>query len=433
MSKVVIIGGGLAGLAAAYRLASHHQVTVIEKDEILGGMLQSYHINDYYIEKFYHHFFSGDNELSELINELGLRDQVVWLKGNTGYYREGRAYPMNTPLEILKFPPLSIIDIFKLGLLVMRAKTIKDIRPYDTITAKEWIIRIAGKGVYNNFFLPLLTSKFGKSADKVSAAWLLGRVKIRSDRGTQGERLGYMKAGFYQLIHALTESIDKKGGRIISGNPVRTIHFDSVKPSSVELQRGTLQCDVVISTASPMTLSGLIKPGILDLNLDQIRYQGTCCALLGISESLMKDGTYWLNIDAEVPFGALIEHTNFMPVQDYRQEHLVYIASYFQDPEDTLYTADREKVIKKFIQSLEYMFPDFDQSSVLWWKLTRDIQTAPVYETGYADTILPYCTNVKGLYLAGMFSEANYPERSMNDSIKAGYKAAEAVLHESDL
>jgi len=433
MSKIVIIGGGLAGLAAAYRLASHHQVTVIEKDEILGGMLQSYHINDYYIEKFYHHFFSGDNELSELIDELGLADQVVWLKGTTGYYREGRAYPMNTPLEILKFPPLSIIDIFRLGLLVMRTKTIKDIRPYDTITAKEWIIRIAGKGVYNNFFLPLLTSKFGKSADKVSAAWLLGRVKIRSDRSTQGERLGYMKAGFYQLIHALTESIDKKGGRIISGNPARTIHFDSGRPSNVELQEGALQCDVVISTASPMALSEMVKPGILDLNLDQIRYQGTCCALLGISESLMKDGTYWLNIDAEVPFGALIEHTNFMPVQDYAQEHLVYIASYFQDPEDTLYTDDREKIMEKFIQAIEYMFPDFDQSSVLWWKLTRDIQTAPVYETGYADTILPYCTNVKGLYLAGMFSEANYPERSMNDSIKAGYKAAEAVLHESDL
>jgi len=433
MSKVVIIGGGLAGLAAAYRLASHHQVTVIEKDEILGGMLQSYHINDYYIEKFYHHFFSGDNELSELINELGLADQVVWLKGTTGYYWEGRAYPMNTPQEILKFPPLSIIDIFRLSLLVMRTRTIKDIRPYDTITAKEWIIRIAGKGVYNNFFLPLLTSKFGKSADHVSAAWLLGRVKIRSDRGTQGERLGYMKSGFYQLIRILAGSIEKKGGRIISGNPAQTIHFDSDRPFSVELQEGALQCDVVISTTSPMTLSKMIKPGILDLNLDQIRYQGTCCALLGISVPLMKDGTYWLNINAEVPFGALIEHTNFMPVQDYAHEHLVYIASYFQDPEDTLYTADREKVMERFMQGIEFMFPDFDQSTVLWWKLTRDIQTAPVYETGYADTILPYCTNLKGLYLAGMFSEANYPERSMNDSIKAGYKAAEAVIHESDL
>ncbi len=368
-----------------------------------------------------------------MINELGLADQVVWLKGTTGYYWEGRAYPMNTPREILKFPPLSIIDIFRLGLLVMRTRTIKDIRPYDTITAKKWIIKIAGKGVYNNFFLPLLTSKFGKSADHVSAAWLLGRVKIRSDRGTQGERLGYMKAGFYQLIRILAGSIEKKGGRIISGNPARTIHFDSDRPCSVELQEGALQCDVVISTTSPMTLSKMIKPGILDLNLDQIHYQGTCCALLGLSVPLMKDGTYWLNINAEVPFGALIEHTNFMPVQDYAQEHLVYIASYFQDPEDTLYTADQEKVMERFIQGIEFMFPDFDQSTVLWWKLTRDIQTAPVYETGYADTILPYCTNLKGLYLAGMFSEANYPERSMNDSIKAGYKAAEAIIHESDL
>ncbi len=43
MSKIVIIGGGLAGLAAAYRLSDEHQVTIVEKDDVLGGMAQSYH------------------------------------------------------------------------------------------------------------------------------------------------------------------------------------------------------------------------------------------------------------------------------------------------------------------------------------------------------------------------------------------------------
>ena len=215
MSNIVIIGGGLAGLAAAYRLSDEHQVTVVEKDDALGGMAQSYHIDehtdDYYIEKYYHHFFSSDTELMALIAELGLAGRVQWVKGTTGYYWGGRAYPMNTPLEILKFPPLSLPDIFRLGLLVLRTKFVRDVRSYDNITAGEWILKTAGSGVYNNFFQPLLNSKFGSSAALVSAAWLVGRVKIRSNRGAEGERLGYMKGGFHHLIAALDESIRDKG------------------------------------------------------------------------------------------------------------------------------------------------------------------------------------------------------------------------------
>ncbi|MDW7777247.1 MAG: NAD(P)/FAD-dependent oxidoreductase [Methanosarcinales archaeon] len=428
MSEIVIIGGGLAGLAAAYRLCDEHDVTVVEKDREVGGMVQSYHVAGYHIEKYYHHFFSSDTELKELISELGLSGRIKWVKGTTGYYWGGRAYPMNTPLEILKFPPISFVDIFRLGLLVMRTKLVKDVRSYDTITAGEWIIKTAGKGVFNNFFQPLLNSKFGSSAAVVSAAWLVGRVKIRSNRGAEGERLGYIRDGFQHLISALAESIHQKGGRIITGNGVEQIVLDEGRISGVRLNAGSLSCDTVISTVPPMALASMFAPGVLDFDPTAIHYQGTCCALLGMSKPLMTDGTYWLNIKANVPFGALIEHTNFMPASDYGGEHLLYIASYFQDREDPLYALDEAEVMKMFLDGLESMYPGFDRSAVKWWELGRDARTAPVYETGYAERILPYKTSIDGLYLAGMFSEANYPERSMNGSVKAGYAAADAFV-----
>ncbi|MBA1341053.1 MAG: D-amino acid dehydrogenase [ANME-2 cluster archaeon] len=443
MSNIVIIGGGLAGLAAAYRLSDEHHVTVVEKDDALGGMAQSYHIDDhtdghindhiddYYIEKYYHHFFSSDTELMGLIDELGLTGRLQWVRGTTGYYWSGRAYPMNKPLEILKFPPMSLLDIFRLGLLVLRTKLVRDVRSYDDITAGEWILKIAGSGVYNNFFQPLLNSKFGSNANRVSAAWLVGRVKIRSNRGAEGERLGYMRGGFHHLIAALADSIRERGGRIITGDGVKKILMEGSRVSGVKLDEGTLSCDTVISTVPPLTLASLAEPGIPGFDPGAIHYQGTCCALLGMSKPLMTDGTYWLNIKADVPFGALIEHTNFMPASDYAGEHLLYIASYFQDHDDPLYTLGQEEVIEMFLDGLEKLYPDFDRSAVLWWELGRDALTAPVYETGYAEQILPYRTNIDGLYLAGMFSEANYPERSMNGSVRAGYEAADAVVRNS--
>ena len=441
MSKIVIIGGGLAGLAAAYRLSDEHQVTVVEKEDVLGGMAQSYHIgehnysqidnqtDDYYIEKYYHHFFSSDTELMGLIDELGLTGRVQWIRGTTGYYWSGRAYSMNTPLEILKFPPMSLLDIFSLTMLVLRTKLVKDIRSYDDKTAVEWILKTAGSGVYDNFFQPLLNSKFGSNAEKVSAAWLLGRVKIRSNRGAEGERLGYMSGGFHYLIAALADSIRERGGRIITGNGVKKILMEGGRVSGVKLGEGTLSCDTVISTVPPVILASLVEPGIPGFDPNAIHYQGTCCALLGMSKPLMTDGTYWLNIKDDVPFGALVEHTNFMPPLDYAGEHLLYIASYFQDHDDPLYTKSEDKVIEMFLAGLEKLYPDFDRSAVHWWELGRDALTAPVYETGYAKQILPYRTDVDGLYLAGMFSEANYPERSMNGSIRAGYEAAGAIMH----
>ena len=431
MSKIIIIGGGLAGLAAAYRLSDKHDVTVVEKDDELGGMAQSYHMADYNIEKYYHHYFSSDTELKELIAELGLSGRVQWVKGTTGYYWGGKAYPMNTPMEILKFPPMSLLDILRLGLLVLRTKLVKDVRSYDNITAGEWILKTAGKGVFNNFFQPLLNSKFGSSAAVVSAAWLVGRVKIRSNRGAEGERLGYIRDGFQSLVTALTESITQKGGRIITGNSAVQILQEGGRISGVKLSKGSLSCDMVISTVPPMTLTSMVAPDAFDFDPTVIHYQGTCCALLGMSKPLMTDGTYWLNVKADVPFGALIEHTNFMPTSDYGGEHLLYIASYFQDREDPLYAKTEDEVMKMFLDGLDSMYPEFDRSAVNWWELGRDAQTAPVYETGYASRILPYKTNIEGLYLAGMFSEANYPERSMNGSIRAGYEVADAVVRES--
>ena len=159
----IIIGGGLSGLAAAYKLAGKDKIIIIEKEPELGGMASSYKIDNYHIEQYYHHIFASDKELISLIEELGLGDRLEWLKGTTGYYFDGKIYPMNSPFEILRALPL--MDVIRLTLLVLKAKSIKDRTPFDDITAKDWIIEKAGETVYNNFFLPLLSSKFGENKE----------------------------------------------------------------------------------------------------------------------------------------------------------------------------------------------------------------------------------------------------------------------------
>ncbi len=423
----VIIGGGLAGLAAAYKLAGKDEVIVIEKEPELGGMASSYslkapHLNAvvYHIEKYYHHIFATDKELISLIEELGLSDRLEWLRGSTGYYFNGKIHPMNTPLEILKALPL--LDVLRLTWLVLKAKTIKNTTPYDEITAKEWIIDTAGESVYNNFFLPLLSSKFGDNKERVSAAWLLGRVRIRSNRGAKGERLGYIRGGFHALIGKMAENIKKRGGSIRQGD-LSKIEVADGSVRGVVVDGEHIECERIISTVAPHVLEKIIDARLLGLDMN-IGYQGTACALFGLTEKIMDD-VYWLNIKEDVPFGAVIEHTNFVPDSDYG-EHLMYVTSYFQNPDSVLWKSSDETVIELYLKGLEKLFPGFHKK-VKWWRLRRDMDTAPVYEVGYGKKLLPYATKINGLYLAGMFSEANYPERSMNGSIKAGFECADIM------
>lgn len=424
--KTVIIGGGLAGLAAAYRLAGKDEVVIIEKEPELGGMASSYTIKGaefyhYHIEKYYHHIFASDKELIAIINELGIGNKLEWLRGTTGYFFNGKIYPMNTPFEILKALPF--MDVIRLTLLVLKARTIKDRNAFDEITAKKWIIDTAGESVYNNFFEPLLSSKFGDNKEKVSAAWLLGRVQIRSNRGAKGEKLGYMRGGFYAIIESMADAIRKKGGKIINGS-VSNIEIRDGCVKGIVADGKIIECDRIISTVAPHVLKKIIDPQLLGFDLD-ISYQGTACALFGLKEKLM-DEVYWLNIKENVPFGAVIEHTNFIPLSDYG-EHLVYVTSYFQNPDSPLWSLKDEDVIELYLKGLEKLFSG-SREKVKWWRLRRDMDTAPVYEVGYGKKIFPYGTKIKGLYLAGMFSEANYPERSMNGSVLAGFKCADEVI-----
>jgi protoporphyrinogen oxidase len=176
--KICIIGGGLTGLVAAHALSGVHEVDLFETKSRLGGCLSSYQVNNYWIEQFYHHCFSGDEHFFSLLDQLQLSDRLEWLRGTTGYYADNRVYPLNTPYQIMKYPHLSLLDKAKLAWITINSKKI-DLQPLDNIPAEEYVVTTLGEPVYRSFFEPLLNSKFGENRKNISAAWLLSRIAIR--------------------------------------------------------------------------------------------------------------------------------------------------------------------------------------------------------------------------------------------------------------
>jgi protoporphyrinogen oxidase len=407
--KIGIIGGGLTGLVAAHVLGRDHEIDLFEKMPYLGGCLSSYHINNYWIERYYHHCFSSDITLFSLIKELGLSDNLEWKTGTSGYFARDAIYPLNTPLQILKYPELSLIDKARLAWLTLTAKN-ADISSLDDIPADQFIIENLGLNLYTSFFEPLLKSKFGDRRREVSAAWLFSRIAIRSNRGVEGERLGYLHGGFHNLVDALSSSVSSKGGKLLTQTPVTCL----TKMSEGWTINGK-HYDAVISTIAPQELERNGGP-----SLPHIPYQGAACLTLAMNRQVT-NGIYWLNMKDTAPYGAVVTHTNFIPKEQYG-EHIVYLASYFTG---TLPQRLDEKMLSDFCSRFSVCTDE-----IVWHRMAIDPFAGPVYTTGYRSLIPRY--EKDGLYMAGMFSKTNYPERSMEGSIRAGFDVAQCIRKKGD-
>lgn len=405
--RICVVGGGLTGLVAALRLSEGNDVVMLEKGDTPGGCLTSYHRNDYWVERFYHHLFPGDTHLLSLLQDLGIEDRLEWLRGTTGYYVQGKVHPLTTPREILRYPHLSLSDKVRLALLTLRARGM-DTGSLDRVPAAEFIRTHLGPSLYSSFFEPLLRSKFGDRGEEVSAAWLISRIAIRSHRGTGGERLGYLRGGFHLLVEQLTEAAVRKGCEVRIATPAgRPERFNGRWRVNGE------PFDSVLCTipAPGLPENGTGGPG-------GVPYQGAACMTIGLDRDVAA-GVYWLNMKDPAPYGAVVSHTNFVPVERYG-EHLVYLASYFNR---TLPAGYGEMMLSDFCHRFQV-----PPSAIHWHALAVEPSAGPVFITGYRQHIPDYGTG--GCYRAGMFSLPNYPERSMEGSVIAGVQVAERIRKE---
>jgi protoporphyrinogen oxidase len=435
---VGIVGGGIAGLAAAHRLQDHgHDVRVFEASDDLGGLAAVYETAGDPVEKFYHHLSKSEETIVELAAELGLGDRVEWRYKSDSYYVDGVAHPMDTIWEIAAYPHLSLYDKFRLGMLTMEVDvrggkptfdTYDDLEAFEDVPIREFVVEHTTETVYESFFEPLLDAKFGSRVDDVSAAWLLGRIKFRGERDLlRGEQLGYFEGSFAVLIDALVDAVGREN--VATGTRVTDVEFADGAVDAVvaerEGDRERYDVDEVVVAAMPNVLEALTGYAC------DIDFQGTVCSVWSLSESLTD--TYWLNIKDEAPFGVLIEHTNFVPPERYGGEHLYYTASYVQDPQEELWGMSDDEVESHWADGIADLYPAFDESMVEWVETARNPRTAPVYERGYLDMVVPYDLGdavADGLYYAGMASRAQYPERSLNGGVVAGFECADLIAGE---
>src|SRR6185437_3774312 len=109
-------------MTLALRLAQQGKdVTLIESATHLGGLASAWRLGDVTWDRHYHVTLLSDSYLRGLLRELRLDDEITWVQTKTGFFTDSCLHSMSNSLDFLRFPPLTLVDKFRLALNIIYA------------------------------------------------------------------------------------------------------------------------------------------------------------------------------------------------------------------------------------------------------------------------------------------------------------------------
>lgn len=429
--RIGVIGGGFAGLTAALRLAQGgHDVTLWDKGRF-GGQAATIPYGETRIEIFYHHLFQSDTSITALAQELGIGDKLMWLPSNVGYYSDGRILPLNGAVDLLKLDILPIWDRVRLGLVTAYLQKVSNWKRFESVSAHEWLQRALGKNAYDKTLGAQLKAKFGTYYDQVAMVWFWGKIWLRTTSRRSPldqEKLGYFDGSFQVMVDALVDGCEKAGVAMRRGAGIGLLEQVTEGKWMVGSDDGEEPqvYDVVLATTPSNIFQKLVPnlPPDYTAKLNALEYEAAIVALLELEDPL--SDVYWLNIaDDDLPFTAVIEHTNFVEAEKYGGNRLVYLSKYVE-PDHPYFAMSDDAIIAEYLPHLKKINPDFDPSSVKRTWVFRERAAQPIIPLHYSEMIPDHRTPLENLYLAN--TTQIYPEdRGTNYSVRLGEDIAKMI------
>ncbi len=426
LMDIAIIGGGFTGLAAAYEVAKKgHTVTVFEKEAYLGGLAYGFKEKSWswHIEAAYHHLFTNDRHIMALIQELGLTDKLIIKRPVTSTLWHGSMYQLDSPIHLLLFPGLSLIDKIRTAGILAFLKFFPLWKLLEHITAERLLTSVGGINAWKILWEPLLYGKFGTYAPHIAASWFWARIVKRTPS------LCYISGGFHTLVTALEQAIIKNDGTILTSTTIKSVTKTANNTLLVTWNNQKQTFDrVLITTPTPLVAKIVpIIPASYLRTLHTIPHTFAQTLIVETDRPILKN-VYWLNVtDRSFPFLAAVAHTNFMSAKNYGGHHLTYFGNYLPQGHPYL-SMTKEQLLKKFLPYIKRLAHDL-RFTIYNLQLFVGPYAQPIHQLRYSDHIPPIATPVDGVYLANMDFVVPW-DRGTNYAVELGQRAAK-IIHEN--
>ena len=322
-----------------------------------------------------------------------------------------KSYKLDSPLDLLRFPRIPFLDRLRTGLVLAVIKFGPKLNYYDRALASQILETTMGKKAYQELWKPLFVKKFAHYSSQINMGFFWARLRRTPD-------LAYPPGGYQALANQLVKAIRDKGGKVVFNTEVKAV-LPNQSGFKIQTQTKTVFSDKLINTlASPLflRLEQQLLPQNYRKRLAKIKYLGAHNVIISSKHKILPK-TYWLSLAAKSgqknPYPGLdwmvaVQQTNFVPAKYYNQQHLLYLATYTNNPKT--FSIKNPKLAREY-RIVQQAYLPYGQ---------------PLYTPEFVKNKPDYTTPVKNLYFANM--ELTYPyDRGTNQAVRCGQIVAKMV------
>lgn len=335
--RVAVLGGGVAGLSAAWKLAERGLgVDLYEAAPALGGMAGSWERNGYTWDFGPHRFHTKNQAILDTVRDLVGSDLLTRYRKTRVYFLDRFFdYPLNASNLLTNLPPsLAALSLLDFAGMKMR----QWFKPAEDDSFESWVVNRFGRRLYDIYFGPYTAKVWGRDPSKLSASWAAQRVAVvdlwdlllrtlKLRRGDNGfhhteykDEFWYPRRGIGQLSDAMADRARAHGANLLTGARIVAIEHDGTSITGIRYRRDGQEfvqdCSAVVSTLPLPLFVQLLTPAPPEdvlATARSLQYRAMIFLFLEIDKPSVTDD-HWVYFPApEIIFNRISEMRNFSP------------------------------------------------------------------------------------------------------------------------
>ncbi len=445
---IIVLGAGLAGLAAAHSFTrAGRQTVVVEKGATVGGLSRTILHNGYRFDLGGHRFLTHDESIEALVRDL-LGADLLQVPRKSQIYLRGRYvdYPLRPVNAIAGLGASMALKILSdLGREKIRGGWSR--RP--PVSLADWVNARFGRTLFELYFREYTEKVWGLPCDRVSMEWIARRIDGLSLMKAlahalcklSGRNLHTLTDGFLYPRLGIGQIADRLCERIAEKNPVWTgtevaklchgdDRIDAVLLQSHEGAPRELAADHFVSSLPVTTLIDRLHPRApapVRAAAARLAYRSLITVTVMVGRERITDVSWMYLPEKKIPFGRIHEPTNWSrAMAPAGSTHLV--AEYFCTRGDPVWGSSDEELVEGTVGQLSQL-GFFARREVTDAHVLRVASAYPVFEVGYADhlkVITDYLNRFENLQLVGRTGAFGY--LNMDHALASGIRGAERIL-----
>ena len=466
MKNVIIIGGGMTGLGAAWRLSEKgFHVKVLEADNNVGGLAKSVKVGNQILDMGPHSFFSEDKEVLKKVLDLFQGED-----SNIQYSRD-RKMKLVFKGKYIDYP-LSLKSIFQLGFFApifsflsfsksflkmyfFPPKKNENLGEDDSI--ETWSTNNFGKYLYKNFFKPY-SEQFWKMdtselsyrvipnrSKKIDFASTLKHLLFKKYLDLAKKKLGeldlqereslptyYPKDGFGEIANRIAKKIKEKNGEVLTNQKVIEVQINEKKKFKIKTKDTDFDSDYLISTIPINKMINLIEPkpdkSILD-SLNNLKYLSLILVYISTKKVNVLDCEYCYFVNRT--YNRLSEMNFIRGNTDGKKDNLI-IAEISCHHNDETWKLSNDEIFALCTKDLK-KDKFLNRDEILNFEIIKIESVYPIYRKDYKkhlENSNQYFSDTKNIFSSGRQGQFYYGDS--DQMIRSGFDTADKIINKKN-